>query len=191
MAIVRSTGLRCGIVDHMTSIADIASIVTSGATCVALVFAGVELQRSRARDQRRRRIEIEGVAVSWRPPEVPRGPRDDQGRARWVYDFTAYNPGQLPISDVRIEIHFALDVERFHDDGSVEEPTRRLILETPVLAGGKERTWRRRLQMKYKDSHTALPRTNAVISFIDPEDPRRRQENHWPKHQPKIDTQGR
>jgi len=50
----------------MTSIADLASIVTSGATCVALVFAGVQLQQTRASDRRRCRVEIEGVAVSWR-----------------------------------------------------------------------------------------------------------------------------
>jgi hypothetical protein len=170
----------------MASIADTASIVTSGATCIALVFAGLELQRSRARDRRRRRIEVEGVAVSWRPPQVPRGPEDDQGRGRWVYDFTAYNPGQLPISDIRIEIHFALEVARFHADGYVDEPTRTLILETPVLAGGKERIWQRRLLVNYADSRAALPQTTAVISFIDPEDPRRRQKNIWPKHEPEI-----
>jgi hypothetical protein len=132
---------------------------------------------------------MEGVAVSWRPPQVPRGPQDDRGRARWVYDFTAYNPGQLPISDVRIEVHFALDVERFHGDGTVEEPTRMVILETPVLAGGKERTWSRNLQMNYEDSVEALPQTSAVISFIDPENPHRRQENSWPKHAQQADVQ--
>jgi len=37
----------------MVSIADLASIATSGATCVALVFAGLELQRSRAQVRHR------------------------------------------------------------------------------------------------------------------------------------------
>jgi hypothetical protein len=165
----------------MASITDTASIVTSGATCVALVFAGIELLRSRRRDQRRRRVELEGVAVSWRPPQVPRGPQEARERGLWVYDFTAYNPGQLPISDVRVEVTFALDVERLHYDGHPEEPTRTLILETPVLAGGKERTWHRRLLMNYEDAHAALPKTSAVISFINPEDPSKRQENRWPK----------
>src|SRR5215472_8739535 len=63
----------------MAGLADIASIVTSGATCVALIFAGLELRQSRARDRRNRQVEIEGVAVSWRPPEVPRGPQDSEG----------------------------------------------------------------------------------------------------------------
>lgn len=165
----------------MVTITDAASIVTSGATCVALVFAGRELQLSRALDWRRRRVELEGVAVSWRPPQVPRGPEEDRGRGLWVYDFTAYNPGQLPISDVRVEVTFALDVERVHYDRDTEEPTRTLILETPVLAGGKERTWHRRLLMNYEDSHAALPKTTAIISFINPEDPSKRQENRWPK----------
>jgi hypothetical protein len=173
----------------MTTIADTASIVTSGATCVALVFAGLELQRSRARDRRRRQVELEGVAVSWRPPEVPRGPEEDRGRGRWVYDFTAHNPGQLPISDVRVEVTFALDVERIRYDGHIDEPTRTLILDTPVLAGGKERTWHRRLRMNYEDSQAALPKTRATISFINPEDPSKRQENHWPKSVAKVDTQ--
>ena len=65
-------------------------------------FAGLELRQSRARDRRNRQVEIEGVAVSWRPPEVPRGPQDSEGRSRWVLEFTAYNPGQLPVSDVRV-----------------------------------------------------------------------------------------
>jgi hypothetical protein len=175
----------------MVSIADTASIVTSGATCIALVFAGVQLQQSRAHDRRARRVEIEGVAVSWLPPEVPRGPQDDRGRALWVYEFSAYNPGQLPISDVRIEIHFHLDVERLHYDGHTEDLHRTLILETPVLAGGKERTWSRKLLMNYKASGAALPKTTAVISFIDPEHPGKRQENKWPKHEADPSAQDR
>jgi hypothetical protein len=35
--------------------------------------------------------------------------------------------------------------------------------------------------MNYKDSHAALPKTSAIISFIDPEEPSKRQENRWPK----------
>jgi hypothetical protein len=80
----------------MTGLADIASIVTGGATCAALVFAGLELRQSRARDRRNRQVEIEGVAVSWSPPEVPRGPQDPEGRSRWILEFTAYNPGSCP-----------------------------------------------------------------------------------------------
>ena len=138
----------------MTGLADIASIVTSGATCVALVFAGLELRQSRARDRRNRQVEIEGVAVSWRPPEVPRGPQDPEGRSRWVLEFTAYNPGQLPVSDVQVAVRFALDVERVHHDGHVDQPTRTMVLETPVLAGGTERTWR---WTRWRRSTTGTP----------------------------------
>ena len=174
----------------MTGLADTASIVTSGATCVALVFAGLELRQSRARDRRNRQVEIEGVAVSWRPPEVPRGPQDPEGRSRWVLEFTAYNPGQLPVSDVQIAVRFALDVERVHYDGHVDQPTRTMVLETPVLAGGRERTWRRTLRMNYAASHAALRETTAIISFVDLEDPRTRHQNTWPKHQPQTDDPG-
>jgi hypothetical protein len=64
-----------------------------------------------------------------------------------------------------------------------------MILETPVLAGGKERTWRRTLGMNYADSHAALRQT-AVISFADLEDPGTRHQNIWPKHPPQTDDQG-
>jgi len=165
----------------MTSIADLASIVTSGATCVALVFAGLELQRSRAQDRRRHQVETEGVAVSWMPTRNPQGPieGDHQGHARWVYQFTAYNPGQLPISDVRIEIHFALDITRLHYDGSTEELGRSLILTTPVLAGRQDRMWERTLLMKFAGAHEALEQTTATIAFDDPEG--KHHHNNWPK----------
>src|SRR5258708_19656759 len=149
----------------MTGLADIASIVTSGGTCAALVCAGLELRQSRARDRRNRQVEIEGVAVSWSPPEVPRGPQAPEGRSRWILEFTAYNPGQLPVSDVRVAVHFALDVERVHYDAHVDPPTRTMVLETPVLAGGKERTWRRTLRRNYPASHSPLRYTPPLLSF--------------------------
>jgi hypothetical protein len=165
----------------MSGIADLASIVTSGATCVALVFAGLELQRSRAQDRRRRQVETEGVAVSWMPTRNPQGPMEGnhQGLGRWVYEFTAYNPGQLPISDVEVEIHFTLDIKRLHYDGSTEDLGRSLILTTPVLAGGQDRTWQRTLLMKFAVAHEALKETTAAITFDDPEGKRHR--NDWPK----------
>ncbi|MGI8448224.1 MAG: hypothetical protein ACR2MP_13790 [Streptosporangiaceae bacterium] len=174
----------------MDGVADIASIVSAAATCVALVFAGFELRRSRTHDQRKRRIEIEGVAVSWVPIEVPRTAQDEQGIASWVYQFTACNPGPLPISDVRVEIHFALKVQRVHYDGHRDDPADHLVLVTPVLAGGGERTWRRRLLMSFADSRGALPMTQAEISFIDPDDMGKRQRNHWPKNLPAAGEQG-
>jgi hypothetical protein len=175
----------------MTSIADLASIVTSGATCVALVFAGLELQRSRAQDRRRRQVEIEGVAVSWRPSRNPQGPLegDAQGRGRWVYEFTAYNPGQLPVSDIEIKIYFTLDIQRRHYEGSIDDPARTLILTTPVLAGGKDRTWHRTLLMNFEGGRAALHDTIAVISFDDPDGVRHH--NDWPKRKPQTGGQAK
>jgi hypothetical protein len=163
----------------VVSIADIASIVTSGATCVALIFAGLELRRSRAEDRRRRVVETEGVAVAWRPSRNPQESLEGDVRGRWVYDFTAYNPGQLPISDIVVKVSFALDIERLHYDGSTERPTGTLILTTPVLAGGQTHPWKRTLLMNFIDGRAALGETTAVISFDDPDGTRRH--NHWPK----------
>jgi hypothetical protein len=160
----------------------VASIVSSVATCVALIFAGFEFRRSRRQDRHNRKVEIEGVAVSWRPPEVPKTPQDASGRATWEYEFTAYNPGELPISDVRVEIHFAIPVVRVRYDGHLDVPTQLLVLEgTPVLAGHGTREWRRRLVMDYEKAKVALRQTRAVISFIDPEDSSKRHINYWPK----------
>lgn len=165
----------------MSGLADIASILTAGATCVALVFAGLELRRSRLEDQRRRRVEIEGVAVSWVPDRAPRAPQDAQGRATWVYKFTAFNPGSLPVSDVRVEVQFGVNVQRLRYDGYCDEPADKIRLGTPVIAGGGERAWTRSLVMDYAEGAAALPSTQAVISFTDPDDPGRTQRNTWPK----------
>lgn len=168
----------------MSGLANLASIVSAGATCVALLFAGLELRRSRKDDQRRRRVEIEGVAVSWVPVEVPRTAQDADGQASWVYAVTAYNPGSLPISDVRVEIQFALKVRRVHYDGHLDDPVDRILLDTPVIIGGGERAWRRRLLLNYAEGVDTLPRTQATISFINPDDPCRKQQNFWPKRLP-------
>jgi len=164
----------------MNMVAYVASIVSSAATCAALIFAGLQFRWSRRQDQHNRQVEIEGVAVSWRPPEVPRTPQDTLGRAAWEYEFTAYNPGELPISDVRVEIHFAIPVIRVHYDGHLDEPTQILGLEgTPVLAGHGTRVWRRRLVMNYKKAKAALDQTKATISFNDSaSEPHT---NYWPK----------
>jgi hypothetical protein len=147
-------------------------------------FAGLELRRSRAQDRRRRQVETEGVAVSWRPSRNPQGPLegDPQERGRWVYEFTADNPGQLPIGDIVITISFTLGVERLHYDDSIDKLTKTLILTTPVLAGGKDRTWHRTLLINFKGGHAELENTSAVICFDDAEGVRH--QNRWPKRKP-------
>jgi hypothetical protein len=178
----------------MNGFASVAGIVSSIATCIALVFAGVEFRRSRAQDRRRRQVEIGGVAVSWRrlygpvtpgsnmaDSEAPRTAPDAQGRAAWEYEFTAYNPAELPITDVRVEIHFAIPVARLRYDGHLDDPAEIIILEsTPVLAGHGSRTWRRTLVMNYEEAPSALPQTKALISFVEPEEAQHHT-NYWPK----------
>jgi hypothetical protein len=166
----------------MSMVAYVASIASSVATCAALIFAGLEFRRSRRQDEHKQRVAIEGVAVSWRPPEVPKSPHNAAGQATWEYEFTAYNPGELPISDVKVEVHFAIPVMRIRYDGTLEAPTQTLVLEgAPVLAGHGTREWDRRLVMNYEKAHVALRQTKAEISFADPEDPSKRHTNRWPK----------
>jgi hypothetical protein len=179
----------------MNAFASVAGVVSSAATCIALIFAGFEFRRSRTQDRRKRQVEIDGVAVSWRrlygpiPPlskvqsgsELPRTLHDAQGRAAWEYEFTAYNPGDLPISDVRVEIHFPIPVARLRR-GHLEDSTMIIVLEsTPVLAGHGSRTWHRRLVMDYEKAQGALHEIKALISFIEPEEAHKRHTNYWPK----------
>jgi hypothetical protein len=86
-----------------------------------------------------------------------------------------------------ITISFTLDVERLHYDDSIDKPARTLILTTPVLAGGKDRTWHRTLLMNIRGGHAALENTSAVICFDDAEGSRH--QNRWPKRKPQADGQ--
>jgi hypothetical protein len=72
-------------------------------------------------------------------PTWPRWKGTLRDNGRWVYEFIADNLGQLPIGDALITISFTPDVERLHYDGSIDKPTRTLIMATPVLAGEKDR----------------------------------------------------
>ena len=116
--------------------------------------------------------------------QEPAGPRegDIQGRGRWVYNITAYNPGQLAISNIEVKVYFVLDVQRLHYQGTIDDPVKTLILTTPVLAGGKDFTWHRTLLIKFAGAHAALKETTAVISFSDPEG--MHYHNNWPKCKP-------
>jgi hypothetical protein len=87
-----------------------------------------------------------------------------------------------------VEVHFDLDVQRVRHDRHIDDATRTLFMQTPVIAGRHERTWRRSLRMKYADAYAALTGTTATISFIDPEDKPRK--NIWPKHLPNSNGQG-
>lgn len=97
----------------------VASTLIAG---IGLLFAGAQLlvmNRSAAMD---RRIALEGVVVSWRPVEAPRGPEED-GTAAWLYEIRVHNPGRMPVDDVQVDWHFQCDVRR-RRSGALEPPTR-------------------------------------------------------------------
>jgi hypothetical protein len=145
---------------------------------IGLVFGGWQLFLLNRQARYDRRVAETGVVVSWRAVEAPDRAGDD-GLADWVYEVTAQNPGRLPIDHVQVWWCFGAPVQRITYSGRTEEPTRRLSLATPVLAGGESRQWRRRLRFAYADHDTVLHPMYAEISFtnIDGRD----RTNRWPR----------
>src|SRR5215813_4627893 len=132
--------------------ATVASTLIAG---IGLLFAGAQLlvmNRSTAMD---RRIALEGVVVSWRPIEAPRRAEAEDGTAAWLYEIRVHNPGRMPVDDVLVDWHFQCDVTR-RRSGSLEPSTRHLRLTCPVLPGGREHLWSRRLVMNYNEAEAVL-----------------------------------
>ncbi|NUT37745.1 MAG: hypothetical protein HOV79_32270 [Hamadaea sp.] len=158
----------------MAEWATVASTLIAG---VGLFFAGAQLlvmNRSAAMD---RRIALEGVVVSWRPIEAPRIAEAD-GNGVWLYEVRVHNPGRMPVDDVQVDWHFQCDVRR-RRSGELDPPTRHLRLTVPVLPGGCNRVWERRLVMKYHEAEAMLPKTFATVAFVDIDG--RSQSNTWPR----------
>jgi hypothetical protein len=124
-----------------------------------------------------RRVARDGVVVSWRPIEAPRGPEPD-GTAAWLYEVRLDNPGRLPIDNIQVDWVFQCPVRR-RSAGILEPETTHLQLLTPVLAGGDQRRWERRLVMNYAEAEAALPATHAKVHFLDIEG--RSHTNRWPR----------
>lgn len=144
-------------------------------------------ERSQEEAQRYHRLSREGVAASWRAPRVPKSAGND-GRALWEYRFDVQNPGRLPITDVRVKIEFALDVQRVHHDGHTGSSTRTLHLDTAVIVGGGSRSWDRKLRMDYGEARHALRKTRTTVTFID-------EDGHefatvWPRHRAPLPDEG-
>jgi hypothetical protein len=89
-----------------------------------------------------------------------------------------HNPGRLPIDNVRVDWHFSCTVRR-RRSGVLEPATKLLQLTTPVLPGGGERRWERRLVMDYAEGEAALPETYAQVHFVDVEG--RSRTTRWPR----------
>lgn len=144
---------------------------------LGLFFAGGQLLVMNRTAAMERRVARDGVVVSWRPLDAPRVAEAD-GSAVWNYLVEVYNPGRLPIVDVRVEWYFQCHVQR-RRSGHLEPATKVLSLTTPVLAGGGTRPWERRLVMNFAEAEVALPSTYAEVHFVDAEGQRR--VNRWPR----------
>src|SRR3712207_5502417 len=97
-------------------IGDLATWVTGGITALGVLGAGYQLRLAERQHRRVRRIDIDGVAVTWQDRDVPKNP-DAEGFSSAPWTFTAHNPGDLPIRDVSVRITFACEVQRRHHNG--------------------------------------------------------------------------
>ena len=151
------------------SATDVAAWVAALATFTAALFAGMEFRRLRLQERSAERATIEGVVVAWEPDVAPSQP-ESHGLATWTYTFTAHNPGALPIRDVVVTVRFPTPVRRVHTGPHgplhVDDESESLVMRTPVLIGGRDRTWHRTVRMQF-DARARLPQTTAEISFVD------------------------
>jgi hypothetical protein len=154
--------------------ATVASTLIAG---VGLLFAGGQLMVMNRTAAMERRVARDGVVVTWQPVQAPRAALTD-GTGVWLYKIRVHNPGRMPVDDVRVDWHFSCWVQR-RRHGFLDVPTKQLKLFTPVLPGGGERVWERRLVMNYAEAEKALPDTYADLHFVDIE--RRAHVNTWPR----------
>ncbi len=134
-------------------------------SAAATAFAGWEL-RENVRDRREaRRVETEGVAVTWQPKIRPNH-ADASGGAIWTYVVEAQNPGRLPIRNVTVVLKFPIEVRRAHYDDKLDPSVRELRLGAPALLGGGSRTWRRKLRVPFA-SRGRLREIQGYITFTD------------------------
>jgi hypothetical protein len=158
----------------MSEWAAVASTLIAG---VGLLFAGGQLRITNRAAAMERRIARDGVVVSWQPVEAPREAQPD-GAGVWLDDVRVHNPGRMPVDVVVVDWHFKCAVQR-RRGGVLDPPTTHLQLVAPVLPGGGERRWERRLVMNYAEAEKALPGTFAEVRFVDIEG--RSHTNRWPR----------
>ncbi|MFI5912443.1 hypothetical protein [Dactylosporangium sp. NPDC051541] len=144
---------------------------------IGLVFTGAQLWLLNRQARYERRISYDGVVVTWHPIEAPHRPWTD-GNARWTYEITVNNPGRLPIDHIDVRWVFPCPVRRLHSSGILDEPSPKLTLVTPVLAGGGARSWTRQVQMPFDNRHL-LAETYAEVTYVDIDGKPHR--NRWPR----------
>jgi len=156
---------------------DCAAVASALFAAVGLIFTGRQLLLINQQARVERRVGLEGVVVSWRAVEAPNHGSHD-GTAVWKYEVSVANPGRFPIDHVDIRWVFPCPVQRLHYNEQADPPRTELRLSTPVLAGGGQRRWTRRLRIDLAEA-AALANTYAEVVFHDIDGQERR--NRWPR----------
>jgi hypothetical protein len=146
-------------------IGDVAGLLAALGALLGLFFAGWQLKLLREQRELEREVEKSGVAVMWRALDAPTC-SDKDGTAAATYEFTAYNPGKLPVREVEVHVNLPIEFRREHFDYSLDGATTALVVDTPVIAGGQHRTWTRRLRIRF-DDRPRMRELQATISFLD------------------------
>ena len=144
---------------------DLATWAGALATAAAGGFAGWQLLLLRRQQAEGRRAETAGVVVTWEQEIKPRVAEAD-GSATWVFEIAVHNPGHLPIRNVEIDMTFPREVQRLHDDGHIDAPTRTLNLGIAVLAAASVKEWSRTVRVPFDESES-LRGIFATVAFVD------------------------
>lgn len=134
-------------------------------SAAATAFAAWELRENVRERRKARRVETEGVAVTWQPKVRPKQAHAS-GDATWTYVVEAQNPGRLPIRNVKVVLELPIAVRRAHDDKEADPSVRQLRLGAPALLGGGSRTWRRKVRIPFA-SRGRLKEIQGHITFTD------------------------
>jgi len=143
---------------------DVATWVSGLGTMAVVGFAAVQVLQLRRDEAAKSRVDLDGVAVTWSALDSPVHP-DSSGKSRARYRFTAHNPGRLPITDVVIQFVAPVEMTRVHFDDSCDAPSRVLVLDTPVIAGGSVREWTRGVEVTFAE-RALLRDAKATIQFV-------------------------
>lgn len=135
-----------------------------------LGFSGWQLRLIHLDREMERKLDLEGVCLSWRAVRAPnRGDIDANGKAVWTYAFRLDNPGRFPISEIDARVVFPNPVTRIRHNGNADDPNVVLGLAHAVLPGGANFEWPdRRLEMPFDGSPNRFD-IRADVSFTDSE----------------------
>lgn len=146
----------------------VAEIVAGLATAGALIAAVIELRGQRVQRLDERVAEISAVSLTLDVVERPQPALNESDLVRYVYRYTAHNPGRYPITDVRVDLTFPADVQRVHYNAERDASTSKMCLTTPAIAPRGSHSWSRTLlvESRFNDE---MKRTILRMSFDAPD----------------------